>query len=301
MSKKVGKKKRLERGMGFLFIRLIVKLASSLPLAWSGFLGRKAGDLLYFTWRRRRKIALVNLRLAFGEEKSEKEIKSIARKSFQNLLEGLFEVIRFTFLPLESLEKRLVVEGKENLSRALAEGKGVIAFTAHLGVFPLIGSKFARDGFPFSYVIRFPDDVRATDYIKKLGERVNVKFISVKPQHRCISQCLKALRRNETVCLLGDQYSKEGVKVNFFGHPAPTAVGPVVLSLRTGARLVPMFIVRRADNKYSLCIEPPFPLETTGKPEKDIPENISRLTKVVESYIRRYPDQWAWIHRRWRG
>lgn len=301
MRKKVGMKKRLERWMGSLFIRLTVRLASSLPLAWSGFLGRKAGNLLYFGWRRRRKIALCNLRLAFGGEKNEREIKSIARRSFQNLLRGLGEAIRFVFLPVECLERRLIIKGRENLSRALEEGKGVIAFTAHLGCFPLIGRKFASEGLPFSYVIRFPDDVWATAYLERLGKRVKVGFISVKPQHRCISRCLESLKRNEIVCLLGDQYAKGGVKVDFFGHPTPTAVGPVVLSLRTGAKIVPMFISRRADNKYCLRIEPPFPLEVTGNREKDIRESTARLTRIIESYVRRYPDQWAWIHRRWRG
>lgn len=300
MKKKVGARKRLGRWIGSLFIWLIARLASFLPLGCSRFLCRRAGDLLFFGWRRRREIALGNLRLAFGKFKSEREIKAIARRSFRNLLVGLGEGIRFVLLPIEHLERELIVDGRKLLNRALAEGKGVIVFTAHLGCFPLIGRKFASEGIPFSYVIRFLDDVRATGYLKKLGERVKVGFISAKPQHRCVSQCLKALRRNEIVCLLGDQYAKEGVKVNFFGHPAPTAAGPVVLSLRTGARIVPMFIVRRANNKYCLYIEPPFPLEITGKPEKDIIENMDRLTKVIESYVRRYPDQWAWIHRRWR-
>ncbi len=281
-------------------IRLVVRWASFLPLGCSRFLGGRIGDLLYFGWRRRRETALSNLRLAFGGEKSEEEIKALARKSFQNLLGGLCETVYFVLRPVENLEKRLIIEGKENLTQALEEGKGVIAFTAHLGCFPLIGRKFAADGWSFSYVIRFPNDVRARDYLKKLGERVKVGFISVKPRHRCIGRCLESLRRNEIVCLLGDQYTKEGLKIDFFGHPAPTAAGPVVLSLRTGAKIVPMFIVRRADNKYCLRVEPSFPLEITGEPEKDILENMTRLTKVIESYVRRYPDQWAWLHRRWR-
>lgn len=293
-------RKRLGRWVGSLFIRMIARLASFLPRGCLYLLGKITGDLLYFCWGERRRITLANLRLAFGGERSEREIKSIARRSFRNLLLGLGEGIHFTLLPIEHLERSLIVEGRENLNRALEKGKGVIAFTAHLGCFPLIGRKFAAEGLPFSYVIRFPDDVRATGYLKKLGERVKVGFISAKPQRRCISRCLKTLRKNELVCLLGDQYAKEGVKINFFGHPAPTAAGPVVLSLRTGARIMPMFIVRRADGKYCLYIEPSFPLEITGRPEKDILENMARLTRVIESYVRRYPDQWAWLHRRWR-
>ena len=293
-------KKKLSRWIGSLLIRMMAGLASFMPLSCSRFLCRRVGDLLYFGWRERRKIALGNLRLAFGKFKSEEEIEAIARCSFQNLLAGLCEGIRFVLLPIEHLEKKWIVEGKGLLDKALNEGKGVIAFTAHLGWFPLIGRKVASEGIPFSYVIRFPDDVLATDYIKRLGKRVKVGFISVKPQHRCVGRCLKALRRNEIVCLLGDQYAKEGVKVDFFGHPVSAATGPVVLSLRTGAKIVPMFIVRRADNKYCLRIEPAFPLKISDEPEKDIIENVARLTQVIESYVLCYPDQWAWIHRRWR-
>lgn len=300
MRKKVGTRKKPERWLGSLFIRLVAGLASFLPLGCLYLIGKFVGDLLYFGWGERRRIALGNLRLALGKEKSEGEIKAIARRSFRNLLIGLGEGIRFTFLPVEHLERRLIIQGRENLSRALEEGKGVIAFTAHLGCFPLIGRKFASEGFPFSYVIRFPSEVWATGYLKRLGKRVRVKFISAKPQLRCIGRCLKALRKNEIVCLLGDQYAGEGVKVHFFGHPAPTAAGPVVLSLRTGARIVPMFIIRRADNKYCLRIEPPFALEVTGDRERDARENMTRLTGLIESYVRRYPDQWAWLHRRWR-
>ncbi len=293
-------KRKPERWIGSLFIRMITRLASLLPLCCLRFLGRCTGDCLYFGWKRRRRIALANLRLAFGAEKSEGEIKRIARRSFRNILVGLYEGIRFVLLPVEHLERRLIVEGKENLNRVLEEGKGAIAFTAHLGCFPLIGRKFASEGFPFSFVIRFPDDAGVIAYLNKLGERVKVGFISVKPQHRCIGRCLQSLRKNEIVCLLGDQYTQEGVKVNFFGHPAPTAAGPVVLSLRTGAKIVPMFIVRRVDGKYSLRIEPPFSLEVSGNREQDIRENTARLTGIIESYVRRYPEQWTWIHRRWR-
>ena len=294
------KRKDLKRRLGSLFMRLVARGASFLPLGCLPFLGKRGGDLLYFGWRRRREIALGNLRLAFGGEKNEKEIRALARGSFQNLLLGLCEAMHFLFLPLKHLEKRLVVRGGENLSRALEEGKGVIAFTAHLGCFPLIGRKFAGEGFPFNYVIRFPEDAGLTRYLQQLGQRVKVKFISTKPEHRCISRCLEALRENEIVCLLGDQHTGTGIAVNFFGQAVLAAIGPTVLSLRTGAKILPMFIIRRSDNRHQLIIDSPFTLEITEDREKDIHINTARLTRLIESYVRRYPTQWAWIHRRWR-
>ena len=134
MKKNVGMKKKLGRWIGSLFIRMVAGGASFMPLRCSRFLGRRAGDLLYFGWKKRREIALGNLRLAFGKFKSEKEIRAIARRSFQNLLVGLCEGIRFVLLPIEHLEEKWIVEGKELLNQALNEGKGVIAFTAHLEI-----------------------------------------------------------------------------------------------------------------------------------------------------------------------
>lgn len=294
------KRKTLESRMSSFFIRLIAGVASFLPLGCLSFLGKRGGDLLYFAWRERRKIALDNLRLAFGREKNEKEIRALARKSFQNLFLGLCEVMRFFFLPLEHLEKRFTVQGKENLNRALGEGKGVIVFTAHLGCFPLIGRKFAGEGFPFSYIIRLPEDAGLTEYLQQWGQRIKVKLISTKPERRCLSRCLEALRENEIVCLLGDQHSGTGIAANFFGQAVFAATGPTVLSLRTGAKIVPMFIIRQPDHTHQLIIDPPFTLEVTEDRERDIQVNTKKLTEIIESYVRRYPDQWTWIHRRWK-
>lgn len=300
MKKNRGWKRKLGRWIGSLFIWTVVRLAPLLPLSVMYGLGKLSGDLVYFTWGSRRRITLNNLSLAFGKEKDRRQLRVIARQVHQNLMTGLCQTIRFVLLPVEHLNRRLIVKGEENLVDALKEGKGVIALSAHLGCFPLIGRKLASDGFPFNYVIRFPKNAGLTNYLKKLGRRVAVKFISTKPERRSVSQCLETLRRNEIVCLLGDQRTKEGVIVNFFGHPVLTATGPVVLSLRTGAKILPMFIISHSDHTYRLIIDSPLALEITKDREKDIHINTAKMTELIESYVQRYPTQWAWIHRRWR-
>lgn len=292
--------KKLGRWIGSLFIWTVVKLAPLLPLRVMYGLGKLSGDLVYLAWGDRRRITLNNLTLAFGGEKDPRQLRLIARQVYRNLMTGLCEVVRFVLLPAGHLDRRLTVEGRENLREALKQGRGVIALSAHLGCFPLIGRKLASEGFPFNYVIRFPRDVRLTSRLKQLAQRVGVRFISTKPERRSASHCLEALRRNEIVCLLGDQRTKEGVVVDFFGHPVLAATGPVVLSLRTGAKILPMFIIRRSDDRHQLIIDSPFALEITEDREKDIHINTARLTGLIEGYVRRYPTQWAWIHRRWR-
>jgi len=123
----------------------------------------------------------------------------------------------------------------------------------------------------------------------------------VEPWERALRQILSCLRKNEIVCILADEKkSKTGVLVDFFGYPAPTAPGPAVLALRTGAPLVPIFIVRRDDGSHHIYIEPQLELSLNGDRSSDIPAVVSAYTKVIENFIRMYPDQWFWINNRWK-
>jgi KDO2-lipid IV(A) lauroyltransferase len=134
-----------------------------------------------------------------------------------------------------------------------------------------------------------------------LQEGQGGKFIYVEPWDRALRQILSCLRKNEIVCILADEKkSKTGVLVDFFGHPAPTAPGPAVLALRTGAPLVPIFIARDNDGLQHIYIEPQLALDLNGDRSADIPTVVSAYTNVIEHYIRMYPDQWFWINNRWK-
>jgi KDO2-lipid IV(A) lauroyltransferase len=123
----------------------------------------------------------------------------------------------------------------------------------------------------------------------------------VEPWERALRQILSGLRKNEIVCLLADEKKrKTGVLVDFFGHPAPTAPGPAVLALRTGAPLVPIFIARSNEGLQHIYIEPQLDLSLNGDRSSDIPTVVSAYTKVIEHYVRMYPDQWFWINNRWK-
>ena len=113
---------------------------------------------------------------------------------------------------------------------------------------------------------------------------------------------LNCLRKNEIICFIADENKRRGgVEVDFFGHNTPTAVGPAVLSLRTGAALVPLFIVRQKDNTHKIIIEPALECNLSGNKSEDIHTLTSAFTKRIEFYIREYPDQWLWTNRRWKG
>jgi KDO2-lipid IV(A) lauroyltransferase len=263
--------------------------------------GESLGTLALSLLRKRKKIALGNLHLALGKEKSQAEIQRICRDSFKNIGKDMLEISRCLNFE-ESYLKRLVkLEGKEHLDDALSGGNGAIALTAHLGNFPLMNVRLVGEGYPLSLVARDPENPRVAKMITSYRDAFGIESIPDKPRMACVSKSLKALKQNRILFLQIDQNAPATeCWVDFFGYLVPTFKGPVILSLRTGAPILPMFIIRNPDSSHKIIIHPPFQLNITGNVEPDITSNIARLTKVVEATIREYPEQWWWIHRRFK-
>ena len=263
-----------------------------------GFYGEKFGTIAFHLLRRARKIALNNLRLALGSEKSEKEIKRICLDSFKNIGKDMMEISRCLDFDLKTFVR---LEGQEYLDEALKQGKGVIALSAHLGNFPLIGFRLAKEGYPSSIVIRGTKNPKISKIINSAIDNGGVESIPDKPRTACISRCLKALKKNRILWLQND-INAPGTEawVDFFGYLVPAFKGPVVFSLRTGAPILPMFITRNDHNTHNLTIFPPFELKTEENNQVDISLNIAQLTKIIEGMIRKYPEQWWWTHRRFK-
>ena len=263
-----------------------------------GFYGEKFGTIAFHFLRKARKIALNNLRLALGSEKSEKEIKRICLDSFKNIGKDMMEISRCLDFDLKTFVR---LEGKEYLDEALKQGKGVIALSAHLGNFPLMNVRLANEGYPLSLVIRGTKNPKISKIMNSLIDGVGIETIPDKPRTACISRCLKALKNNRILWLQND-INAPGTEawVDFFGYLVPAFKGPVVFSLRTGAPILPMFITRNDHNTHNLTIFPPFELKTGENNQVDISLNIAQLTKIIEGMIRKYPEQWWWTHRRFK-
>jgi len=196
----------------------------------------------------------------------------------------------------DGYSKRLVkLEGEEYLKKALAQGKGVIALSAHVGNFPLMCVRLANEGYPISAVARISKNAKVLEPITSYMESVGMEYIPTKPPLTCVSRCLNALKRNRILFAQIDLNAPTTEAwVDFFGYLVPTFKGPVVFSLRTGAPILPMFIIRNPDNLHKVIIHPPFSLRATGNTEQDITSSIARLSKIVEAMIRDYPEQWWW-------
>jgi len=299
--KKSNFRKSFENHLGYLLFKLWVSWVNCVPLESLAPYGGRLGTLALSLLRKRKRIALSNLYLALGKEKTREEIERICRDSFENIGKDMLEISRCLSFEESYLKRLVILEGKEHLDDALKGGNGAIALTAHLGNFPLLNVRLVNEGYPLSLVARDPENPRVAKMITSYRDAVGIESIPDKPRMACVSKSLKALEQNRILLLQIDQNAPSTeCWVDFFGYLVPTFKGPVILSLRTGAPILPMFIIRNPNSFHQIIIHPPFQLSTTGDVEEDITSNIARLTKIVETAIREYPEQWWWIHRRFK-
>lgn len=257
--------------------------------------------------RKHRKIALENLTLSLGKEKSKQEIEYIYRACLREVTQSFCELVSATSSlfgnssRLEQFKEQFVLEGEENLKQALSRGKGVIGLCAHFGNFTLMGTGLTSRGYPYALVVRPADESRVEKYFQKWRDQLGFHSIPARPRLTAVRGSLGALRQNKILALFADQNkAKGGVFVDFFGRPAGTVVGPAVMALKTGAPIVPIFNVRQGVNKHKVIIGPPVEFEISGNQEKDVLTVTAKITKVIEEFVRQYPTHWWWFHNRWR-
>ncbi len=256
----------------------------------------------YVFTRGQRRIAHESLMIAFGQEKEEAERKQIIRQCFENLGKGMIELIYYMAHPT-LIKEQVSFSGKEHLDEALKKGKGVIAVSAHFGNFPLMLLALVQEGYKTNAIIRPTRDTEVEKYFFEQRTKAGLNTVYSVPRKTCVDTSLRVLRNNELLFIPLDQNfgSGKGVFVDFFGQKAATATGPVVFALRTGAPILPMFIVRQNDDSHKIIVEPAFELEQSADDEETILVNTTKITQVIERYVRRYPQEWGWMHRRWKS
>lgn len=249
--------------------------------------------------KRQRRAGIQNLRMAMPYLHEDERL-AILRGSFSNLGRLLVEFSHFPDLNKENIKNLVAYEGLEHYENAVGRGKGVIFLTAHFGAWELSCFAHSLYGNPMKFVVREIDNPKVENLIETYRGLAGNTPIDKRSASRDI---LKALRNNETIGILVDQNTTrdEGVFVDFFGIPAATTPAVATLALRTGASVIPGFMIWDATTrKYRLRFDPPVELISSGDPAGDIVENTRAFNVVLENMIRQYPDQWLWIHRRWK-
>jgi len=286
---------RLEFAVVWIFVRLL----SSLPREASRSLGAAIGAFAYRLFARLRTTGLRNLQLAFPDQ-SDAERESNLRKVYRNLGHQLAEFCQMPSYTPEIARSLIRYDGLDNYLAARERGKGVLVLTGHLGAWELSSFHHSLMGYPMGLVIRRLDNPLVDAFVNRIrclhGNRVIHK-------NDFARGLIASMRAGETVGILMDtnMTPPQGVFVPFFGRLAATASGLARVALKTGAAVVPGFLLwEETERRYVLHFGSQIALQDTGDAEADAIANTANFTAVLESYIRQYPDQWLWMHRRWK-
>jgi Kdo2-lipid IVA lauroyltransferase/acyltransferase len=278
----------------------LIKTLGVLPRGMARSLAAVGARLLLFALPKLKKTAEFNLRLAFPEW-TEAQRRLTLKKMTRNLGWMAAEFARMPSYTKENIESVVILDGHENFLAGHNRGKGVLYLTGHIGAWELSSFAHAWYGFPLHYMARPLDNKPLDEMVNRYRGLSGNKPIFKNESARVM---LRILKEAGTVGILADQNTMpgEGVFVDFFGTPACTTTGIARVALHTDAAVVPGYAYWDENlRKYRLRFEPPVELVRTGDAERDVVENTQRFAKVIEEIVRKYPEQWVWIHARWKA
>jgi KDO2-lipid IV(A) lauroyltransferase len=289
----------MKEWLAYVVVWSEMKFTGALPRPLARAMGAGIARMLFAMTPKLRRIAEFNLKLAFPEW-TDAQREATLRGMVRSLGWMAAEFARMPRYTRENIEEIIVLDGNENFLEGQRRGKGVLFLTAHMGAWELSSYAHALYGYPLHYMARPLDNARLDALVNRYRGLSGNQPIFKNESARAM---LKTLREAGTVGILADQNTlpEEGAFVDFFGTPACTTTGIARVALHTGAAVVPGYAVwDESLKKYRLRFEPPLELVRTGDAERDILENTQRFAKVTEEIIRKYPEQWVWVHARWK-
>ncbi len=279
-------------------LRLLMSLTRRLSPVRATQVGDILGDLVFHVTGMRKKLVMEHLARVYGESEGSEKLRTMSRSVYRQLGRTAVEHARLLAGCTPALGNRLSVSGEEHIARALEEGRGVILITGHFGYWELLGATVALLGYPITVVAKKLHNPAVDRLVHAGRERLGMAVTSMDSAPKAI---FRALRRNECVGLLADQDAGAGgVFVEFLGLKASTYQGPARYALRTGALIVPCFIIRSGPERHRVCFETPIEAVPSGDEQADIAQTTQAYTDVLARYILDYPDHWFWVHRRWK-
>jgi KDO2-lipid IV(A) lauroyltransferase len=273
-------------------------LLRMLPKGVAAFVGRCVGILGYYIVPERRSTALRNLNAAYGQDKTQREKKRIARKSFEHLGRNVIEFFLIPSLDERILDDTVSFSGEHNLDAALSEGRGAFLLSAHLGNWELFGVALAMRGYPAAVITKISRSEAVNRMWMGYRESAGIRILKGRGLLR---DTMKHLESGGVVGFVLDQNARrrEGVFVRFFGREACTLKSLAILARRTGAPVVPGYIYRQ-ENRHHVVIEEALQNETSEDMDGDILRWTQSYMAWTERVIRFHPEQWTWLHDRWK-
>jgi Kdo2-lipid IVA lauroyltransferase/acyltransferase len=281
----------------YLTIRALIALVRTMPNWLVGATGALVGMIAYAADGHHRRIARENVAAAFPT-RSRQEHQRIVRGAFEHFGRLLFELLKFSTLSPDAMLKRVEFEGEDRVRAAYAHGKGVLFVTGHFGYWELQAMVHALRLPPMAVMARALDNPALNDLLEQMRTRTGNSVIY---RRGTIRRAMRQLQAGEGVGVLIDQHilGHDAIYVDFFNRPAATTSAVAALALRTGASVVPLFALPLGGGRFRMIYEHPVePPSATS--EHPLREFTQRCTDVLEMYVRRNPELWLWMHRRWR-
>lgn len=286
----------MQKQIEYYFLKVLETVFSLFPFRISRKIGMCIGEIAYFIDRPHRLIAKENLCAVFKDKKLQ-EINKIIKRVYLNLGQNLAEFFYIPWVDRGFVDKFVEIKGKEYMDRALAQGKGVINVVGHLGNWELINPIYRVFGYPLT-AVAYPQNNRLTNEV--INQYRTSSGAVIVTNEEPYKNLVEILRRGGLLSLVADQDAGgHGIFVDFLGKQASTVKGPAILSLRTSAPIIITCLVRNGAG-YQMIMSNPLELVRTGNWKEDVLVNTRLWCKVLEDYIYQYPDQWFWLHRRWK-
>lgn len=278
-----------------ILVRIVNFIFRFIPVALLLAVGRRLGIIVYWISGERRKIGYANMRAAFCGSRPPREIKGMVKSVYKRLAETFAELLCLTKVNNKYIDKYIRIENPEYFWKLEKERKGVLFLTAHFGNWELSGIVSSFRGRPLYVLARDQKMKRLNELLNKLRESKGLKVVRKGITTRYI---VKALHEGKVIGMVADQdVGKNGVIAEFFGRPVSSADGPYRFAAKTGAVIIPVFMVRIKGPYHRLILEEPVAIES----EDDIQPYVQRYNDLLEAYATKYYDQWLWLHRRWKS
>lgn len=287
----------------YILLKSVQLAISSLPEAIAHRLGVFLGKVYFVLDKKHRIIAEENIAKS-NMVADQLKIDRLVRNTYQNLTRTLIEFIRMPKKDTAWFEKNVSIEGEENLKKALDSGKGIVLLMGHCGNWELTPHfmsywvKQNQKDISLCAVARPMKNPLTEKIISELRSSAAVKFL---PKKDVLPNLMAALRDKQIIGVLADQNSgKEGIFMNFLGREASVNPSPVIMAMKTDSVILPLFSVRDGDNRHKMVFKDIIEIEKQGDFQMDVYRNLKKCTDVVDAHIHTYPDQWLWLHRRWK-
>lgn len=281
-----------------LLILIIINILALFSVKKIYDFGEWLAKLAYKKINKYRKRMFNNIKQTMPE-KSTKQVNQIVSDVFRHITISIMELVILYKKPKYDILKNVNIINEDIINKAYKNGKGIINIMGHFGNFALLISKLSKSGYNVASIIRpMPENIIERMFMK-YRKNAGIETIYAFPRDRLIKEAFACIRNGNILNIAIDLKANKGITIKFMGQPSVSPIGVGLFAVKSDAPVIPVFIIRNPDYSHSIIFEKPIPVIKTGDYKNDITQNLQNFMNVIEKYIKKYPEQWFWFHRRW--